>query len=289
MARILVTGAGGQLGGELSSAECTAGSVIVGLRRDQFDVTRASAVAAAIQAHEPDVVINCAAWTDVDGAETEHEEAFAVNATGPRLLARECARNEVRLIHLSSDYVFNGHSAEPIDEDEHPAPLSIYGRSKLAGEWEVRNAGPRHCIVRTSGLYGRDGPNFVLAILRHAAAAAEVHVVTDQVTAPTSTTDLARALLRLVELDVEGTFHLTNGGSTSWHGFAVETLARRGLTTRVEPVTLADIPRPAARPRYTVLDNRRWRSLGEPPLTHWRHALARYLAALPERDAAAVR
>lgn len=288
MARILVTGAGGQLGGELSSTECTAGTVIVALRREQLDVTKASTVAAAIQAHEPDVVINCAAWTDVDGAETQPEQAFAVNATGPRLLARECARSGVRLIHLSSDYVFDGRATEPIGENEQPAPLSIYGSSKLAGEWEVRNAGTRHCIVRTSGLYGRDGPNFVLTILRRAAGAAELHVVADQVTAPTSTTDLARALLRLVELDAEGTFHLTNGGSTSWHGFAVETLARRGLRARVEPVSLVDVPRAASRPRYTVLDNERWRRLGEPPLTDWRTALARYVAALPQRDAAPV-
>jgi dTDP-4-dehydrorhamnose reductase len=277
MARILVTGAGGQLGNELASLQCADGRAIVALTRAQLDITDPASVAAAFQDHQPDVVINCAAWTDVDGAETHPEAAFAVNATGPRVVARECSRCDARLIHMSTDYVFDGCSPEPIDEDEQPSPASVYGKSKLAGEWEVQNAAPRHCIVRTSGLYGRDGPNFVLTILRRAAADEELRIVADQVTAPTSTADLAGALLRLVALNAEGTFHLTNGGRTTWHGFVMEALAVRGLTRSVQAVTTADLHRPAARPQSTVLDNRHWRVLGEPPLPHWRHALARYL------------
>lgn len=289
MPRILVTGARGQLGGELAGIECADGTVIVALTRDQLDVTNESAVAAAMQTHQPHVVINCAAWTDVDGAESHPDAAFAVNAWGPRLLARACSRRGARLIHVSTDYVFDGRSSEPLDEDETPAPLSVYGRSKLAGEQEVRDAASGHCIVRTSGLYGREGPNFVLTILRRASEGAALRVVADQVTAPTATADLARALLRLAEREVGGTFHLTNGGSTSWYGFALEALAVCELRVPVTPVAMADGLRAAARPRCTLLDNRGWRDLGEPPLPHWRDALARYLATVRERRGAALR
>jgi dTDP-4-dehydrorhamnose reductase len=280
---ILVTGAGGQLGSELARADCAPGIAIVALSRAQLDITDASSVAAAIHTQQPDVVINCAAWTDVDGAETHAEAAFAVNATGPGVLATECARGNVRLIHMSTDYVFDGRSREPIAEDTEPSPLSTYGRSKLAGEWAVQKAAPNHCIVRTSGLYGRQGPNFVLTMLQRAAAQEQLRVVADQVTAPTWTADLAAALLRLVALNAEGVFHLTNAGSTSWHDFAVAAVSAAGYATPVYAMSMAEVNRPATRPQYSVLDNRHWRELGEAPLRGWRHALTDYVNEVGNR------
>lgn len=277
MTRILVTGAGGQLGSELARAERPQDTAIVALVHEQLDITDASSVAIAIQTHQPDVVINCAAWTDVDGAEAQLEAAFAINATAPGVLAAECARCSVRLLHLSTDYVFDGRSREPIDEDAEPSPLSGYGRSKLAGEWAVQKAAPRHCIVRTSSLYGRHGPNFVLTMLQRAGIGDEPRVVADQVTAPTWTADLARALLRLVALNAEGVFHLTNAGNASWYDFAVAAINAAGYKTPVHAMTMAELIRPAARPQYSVLDNRRWRELGEPALPAWRQALTNYV------------
>lgn len=283
MTRILVTGAGGQLGSELTHATPPEGTVITAPPESECDITDASSVARALHGHEPDVLINCAAWTDVDGAERHADAAFAVNATGPAVLATACARNGVLLVHMSTDYVFDGRSRDPIDEDTPPAPLSVYGRSKLAGEREVQIRSPNHCIVRTSGLYGRNGPNFVLAVLQRAAAGELLDVVADQSTSPTWTRDLARAVLRLIALDARGVVHLTNTGSTTWHGFAKAAVAATGLAVPVRETTLATRSAGAARPQHSVLENRRWRLLGQPPLPPWEAALAGYVAELRER------
>jgi dTDP-4-dehydrorhamnose reductase len=281
--RILVTGAAGMLGTDVCKAATDAGIEVLAYDRARLDITDTSAVEAAVRRVGPDVVINCAAWTDVDGAETHAEAAFAVNATGPGVLATECTRSNVRLIHMSTDYVFDGRSREPIAEDAEPSPLSTYGRSKLAGEWAVQKAAPDHCIVRTSGLYGRQGPNFVLTMLQRAAAQEQLRVVADQVTAPTWTADLAAALLRLVALNAEGVFHLTNAGSTSWHDFAVAAVSAAGYATPVYAMSMAEVNRPATRPQYSVLDNRHWRELGEAPLRGWRHALTDYVNEVGNR------
>lgn len=283
MTRILVTGAGGQLGSELARGGPPDGGMIISASESDCDITDASAVARALQRHEPDVLINCAAWTNVDGAESNPDSAFAVNATGAAVLATECARCDVLMVHLSTDYVFDGRSPDPIDEDAAPAPLSVYGQSKLAGEREVQGRCPRHCIVRTSGLYGRDGPNFVLTVLQRAVTGEPLSVVADQSTSPTWTCDLARAILQLIALDVNGIVHLTNTGSTTWHGFANAAVAAAGLSVPVAGTTLAAVSRGAARPQHTVLDNRRWRLLGQAPLPHWETALAGYVDELRAR------
>lgn len=283
MTRVLVTGAGGQLGSELTRAEPPTGTVITALPEGECDITDAASVARALDRHEPHALINCGAWTDVDGAERHPDAAFAVNATGPAVLAAACARSGVLLVHVSTDYVFDGRSLDPIDEDAEPAPLSVYGRSKLAGEREVQARSPRHCIVRTSGLYGRDGPNFVLTVLRRAAAGEPLDVVADQSTSPTWTCDLARAVLRLIALDATGIFHLTNAGSTSWHRFAEAAVVAAGLSVPVRETTLATAGRGAARPQHSVLANRRWRLLGQQPLPPWETALAGYVDELRSR------
>lgn len=281
--RLLITGAGGQLGSELADLARERGVPAVGLTRAELDVTDRTALSSALEAHRPEVVINCAAWTNVDGAETHREEAYATNATAPRLLAEECARRDVPLMHLSTDYVFDGTSAEPLDESASPAPLSVYGASKLAGEEAVRAVTARHQIVRTSGLYGRDGPNFILKVLQRAASGAELRVVTDQVTAPTWTAHLAPALLRLAGRGATGTFHLTSAGQTSWHEFATAALDYAGFAVPVRPITTAGLAAAARRPQHALLDNRAWRMLGEAPLPSWREALHGYVAELRAR------
>ena len=234
----------------------------------------------AIKATAPDVVINCAAWTRVDAAEDHEDEAEAVNGTGAGIVAAECAAAGVRLCHMSTDYVFDGTATEPIDEDAAPNPRSAYGRTKLHGEEAVRAACADHLIVRTSWLYGRRGPNFILTMLRLGAERSEVRVVDDQRGAPTWSGHLAPAVLRLNDIAPPGTYHLSNSGITTWHDLAVAAIRARGLATDVVAIATAEYPTPASRPAYSVLDNRRWRELGEPPLPTWQEGLNAYLSEL---------
>lgn len=283
MTKLLITGAGGQLGAELSLRTGAAGVAAVGLRRAELDITDRYAIARALDEVRPTALVNCAAWTEVDAAERHRDRAFAVNATAPGLLAEECARRGVVLVHVSTDYVFGGEVGEPIPESAAAAPQSVYGASKLAGEDAVRAVSGRHVIVRTSALYGRDGPNFVLSVLRQAATGAALRVVTDQVTAPTWTGHLAPALLRLLELGASGTYHLTGSGSASWYEFAVVAVRCARSRAPVRAITTADLTSAARRPHHSVLDNGRWRALGEPPLPLWTAALRDYVDELRDR------
>lgn len=278
--RILLTGGNGQLGRELADAATTAGHEVCSPTHPDCDITSAADVRRTLGDANPEVLINCAAWTRVDAAESESDAAFRVNALGPRVLAAECARRGVLLVQMSTDYVFDGSATSPIDEWQIPAPRSTYGASKLAGENEVRALAPRHQVVRTSWLYGRDGPNFVLTILRAAAERPQLRVVADQLGTPTWTGHLAPALLRVIARDLPGTFHLTNSGVVSWHGFAEAIVAAGGHSTEVTAITTAEYPTAAPRPSYSVLDNRVWRLLGESPLPDWRDGLSSYLASL---------
>lgn len=280
---LLVTGAQGQLGGDLLDAANRRGIPSAGTSLGTLDITDRTAVARALAEHRPDALINCAAWTNVDGAESHSDEAFAVNMKGASLLAEECAERDILLMHLSSDYVFDGASPSPICEDAVPAPLSVYGASKLAGEEAVRAVTGKHVIVRTSGLYGRDGPNFIVKLLHRAAGGAELRVVTDQVTSPTWTGHLAPALLRLLELGVTGTYHLTNSGSASWHEFAVHVVRQAGYVISVHPIATSDLAGAARRPKHALLDNGAWTALGELPLPPWTHAVRDYVAELRGR------
>ncbi|MBV8529472.1 MAG: dTDP-4-dehydrorhamnose reductase [Candidatus Dormibacteraeota bacterium] len=283
MPRLLISGAAGQLGGDLLDTATARGIPAVGFSHAALDITDRTAVARALDEQGPDAVINCAAWTNVDGAESHADRAFAVNLKGARLLAEECAQRDVLLMHLSTDYVFDGESPRPIPENAAPAPLSIYGASKLAGEEAVRAVSDNHVIVRTSGLYGRDGPNFLLKVLHRAARGEQLRVVTDQVTAPTWTGHLAPALLRLIEMHATGTFHLTNSGRTSWYEFAVSGLRTAGLASAVQPILSAELPASARRPQHAVLDNCAWLHAGEPALPTWSVALDDYIGELRRR------
>lgn len=281
--RLVILGAGGQLGSELR--ECAEARAVraVGLTRAECDITDAASIRSALDQHSADAVINCAAWTDVDGAESHAAEAFAINRDGPAALAAECARRNLLLVHLSTDYVFNGMGTAPIAETETPVPRSVYGSSKLAGEEAVREILDTHQIVRTSGLYGRDGPNFVLKVLRRAASGEELRVVSDQVTSPTWTAHLAPALLRLAERGDPGTYHLTNTGSTTWYALAQAALGSAGIDAPVTPIETSDLALAADRPRYSVLDNGAWLRLGEAPLPAWDSALRGYIDELARR------
>jgi dTDP-4-dehydrorhamnose reductase len=275
-----VLGTPGQLGGELVDEGARMGHEMIGVTQAECDITDAAAVDGVIRSHRPDAVVNCAAWTQVDAAETHEAEAELVNATGAGLVADVCAAAGIRCCYVSTDYVFDGTATAPIDEDAPTGPRSAYGRTKLHGEIAVRDRCPDHIIVRTSWLYGRQGPNFVLTMLRLAGERPEVRVVADQRGAPTWTGHLAPAMLRLLEVGSPGTYHLTNSGVTTWHGLALAAIRARGLTTEVVPITTAEYPTPATRPAYSLLDNRAWRDLGEPPLPAWEDGLRAYLASL---------
>ncbi|MEO8899594.1 MAG: dTDP-4-dehydrorhamnose reductase [Candidatus Dormibacter sp.] len=280
--RILVTGGNGQLGRELQDAARAAGHHVDATGRGDCDIADPDAVARTIASSDPEVIVNCAGWTKVDAAEDNLDAAYRSNAIGPRVLAAACAQRSLLLVQISTDYVFAGTADVPIDEWQQPAPQSAYGITKLAGENEVRSIARRHQVIRTSWLYGRDGPNFVLTMLRAAAAGRPLRVVADQLGGPTWTGHLAAGVLRLIERDVPGTYHLSNAGVTSWHGFATEIFVGAGIDADVAPIATAEYPTPAPRPAYSVLDNRACRLLGEPPMPPWQDGLRSYLAELAE-------
>jgi dTDP-4-dehydrorhamnose reductase len=277
--RWLVTGAGGMLGHDVAAALRAHGQPVTALSRADLDITDAAAVRAAVAGH--DIVVNAAAWTDVDGAETAYEAALAVNGAGAGHVAAACAATGARLIHPSTDYVFPGSASAPYPEDAPTDPVNAYGRSKLAGERAVLDAGGT--VVRTAWLYGAHGPNFVATMLRLADQRDTVDVVDDQRGQPTWSYALAT---RLVELGCSGAppgvYHGTASGETTWYGLARAVFAGAGLDpARVRPTTSARFPRPAARPAYSVLGHARWAAAGLPPLDAWEPMLHAYLASAP--------
>jgi dTDP-4-dehydrorhamnose reductase len=229
----------------------------------------------------PDWLVNCAGYTSVDQAETDPEAARLANAIGPEHLAAAARRAGVRLLHLSSDYVFDGRAARPYREDDPPAPLSVYGRTKLAGEQAVQTVLPgAHLIVRTQWLFGVGGPNFVATILRLARERPRLEVVNDQRGHPTYAADLATALWRLVACDARGVVHCANEGVATWFDVARATTAAAGLATPVAPCATSDLPRPAQRPAYSVLDCTRCATLLGASLRSWREPLGEYVRLL---------
>jgi dTDP-4-dehydrorhamnose reductase len=253
--KILVAGKGGQLARALGERRWPEGTQCVTLGRPDLDVTDEASVAAAVAAQAPDVIINAAAYTAVDRAETERDAAFALNEGGPRHLAREAARRGMALIHVSTDYVFGGAGARPWREDDAKAPQGIYAASKLAGEEAVREECARHVILRTSWLFAAQGRNFVRAMLERAASGAPVRVVDDQWGCPTPASDLADAIAAVAAAPGPfGTYHYCGEGAVTWHGFAAEIFARAGIQPALVPVTTAQYGAAAPRPAYSVLD-----------------------------------
>lgn len=273
--RLLVTGAGGMLGVAVVAAAQRLGHDVIALTRSDLDVTDAQAVRGTLQSAEAEAVVNCAAWTDVDGAESSEAAALAVNGAGAGNLAQAAAETRSRIVHVSTDYVFDGSKREPWLESDPVGPISAYGRTKLAGEEQVADATPEHAIVRTSWLFGAGGPNFVDTMLRLGGERDEVSVVTDQIGCPTWTGHLAGALVELAERrgDV-GVFHAAGTGACSWNELAVEVFHQAGVACRVLPTTTAQFPRPAQRPAYSVLGTERDPGVVLPP---WQEGVTAHL------------
>lgn len=285
--RALVVGAGGQLGTDLLGV---LGASATGLTRRDLDVTDGAAVRAAVGDWALAVrdlpgrmaVFNAAAWTDVDGAETAEDDAYAANTTAPAHLAIAAEAAGARLVHVSTDYVFAGDATAPYEVDAPTNPRSAYGRTKLAGEQAVLAAGPHSYVVRTAWVYGATGGNFVKTMARLERERDTVSVVDDQRGSPTWSLDLARGLVSLVrEGTAPGVYHATNTGETTWYGLARAVFEELGADPdRVRPCTSADFPRPAPRPAYSVLSDLEWREAGLTPLPPWRVALTAAFATV---------
>jgi len=274
MTRWLVTGAEGQMGTDLMQA--LQGEKVIGWGHKDLDLTDGYAVRRALHAAAPDVVLNAAGYTDVDGAETDPEAAGAVNMRGPGVLAAACGEYGTILVHPSTDYVFAGDATRPYKVSDTVGPQSTYARTKEAGEVGVRSAMRKHYIVRTSWLYGAGGDNFVKTMARLERERDTVKVVDDQHGSPTWAAELVERLLELATSGVPwGTYHCTGGGATTWYGLARAVFEELGADPdRVKPCSTAEMPRPAHRPAYSVLSNESWETVGLTPMSPWREALA---------------
>jgi dTDP-4-dehydrorhamnose reductase len=304
--RVLLTGAGGQVGTELARALAGRAEIVAHDHRS-LDLADASALAAAVREAKPAIILNAAAYTAVDKAESEERTAIAVNATAPGILAEEAKRCGALLVHYSTDYVFDGTQQHPYVEDDATAPLGVYGRTKLEGERAVAAAGCDHIILRTSWIYAPHGRNFMLTMLRLAQSQRELRVVADQHGAPTSARDLARGTLQVLHgsgaklepaalaraREASGVYHASAGGETTWHGFAQQIFSdwawrRHGafVAPRVHAIATRDYPTPAQRPAYSVLSNAKLGRAFGVHLPPWRAGLADVLDALALEQAA---
>jgi dTDP-4-dehydrorhamnose reductase len=300
--KILLIGKNGQVGADLAARLPAIGD-LVALDRRQLDLTRPEEIRRAIREHQPSLIVNAAAYTAVDKAESEETLAHAINAEAPALMAEEAKKIGAALVHFSTDYVFDGSKNTPYAEDDPPNPINAYGRTKLAGEDGIRASGVPHLIFRTSWVYATRGRNFLLTILRLASQQEELRIVRDQIGAPTSSQEIARATVEVLgrltrERDIAsalahsgGTYHMTAAGATNWHEFALAILeeasrlpprtpwfaaATGGLplvTRRVVPITTSEYPTPARRPAYSILSNSRLEESFGIHLTDWRAQL----------------
>jgi dTDP-4-dehydrorhamnose reductase len=282
MTALLVIGAQGQLGTDFTALASSTVDGLLGLDVDELDITDGQqvrdAVAGFAEHHRDVVVLNFAAYTAVDAAETDVDAAYAVNAVGPGLLAAACGASGVPLVHVSTDYVFPGVASRPYEVDDPTGPRSAYGRTKLVGERAVLSSTAQAYVVRTAWMYGAAGSNFVKTMMELERTRETISVVDDQVGSPTWSADLAGGLLELalaVHRVPPGVLHCVNAGSTSWYGFARAVFAELGADpSRVLPCTSAEFPRPAPRPAYSVLSTSSWTAAGLTPLRPWRDALA---------------
>ena len=279
--KVLVTGAGGMLGRDVIAACRRRGAEVVPLGHAELDISDGPEVDDVISAVRPDVVVNCAAWTDVDGAESHEPEATRLNSQAAGVLSMAAAEVGAAILHPSSDYVFDGARRSPYVESAHPNPLSAYGRSKLAGETSVAVANRKHFVVRSSWLFGAGGRNFVETMLQLAARQPEVLVVSDQVGCPTYTVHLAEGIARLIEGQAYGIHHMAASGSCSWYEFAQEIFDQSGVECRVMAATTEMLARDAPRPPYSVLESERPDAIRLPT---WREGLSQYLRERESRS-----
>lgn len=275
--KVLITGSNGQLGLELSKQlHVISGYDVIKTDRENLNILDFKSVNDAITRENPDIVINCAAHTAVDLCENDIENAYKINALGPRNLAIACEKIGSKFVQVSTDYVFDGSGNRPYREDDMTCPNSIYGTSKLMGEQFTKEFCSKYFIVRTAWLYG-NGNNFVKTMLKLAETNTELNVVDDQVGSPTSTVDLARAIIELMNTEYYGTYHGTCEGQCSWYDFAKKIFELKNIDIKVNPVTSEEFKRPAPRPAYSVLDNFMFKLVGLNSFRNWEESLEEYL------------
>ena len=275
----LITGAAGLLGREMKARLGETGWRVVAMPRTALDITSEDDVLSAIEAACPDLLINCAATADVDRCEVDADWAYAINERGPAILARACRQFGVEIVHVSTDYVFDGSKEGFYTQEDVPQPLSVYGQSKVAGEVAVREATSRCYIVRTSWLFGVGGKNFGSRVIQNAREGAPIKGVTDQTSIPSYAPDVSARIEEIVTLGVHGLYHVTSTGPASWFEFARAALALAGLgDTEIEPVRRADLNQRAPRPHNTAMKCLLSEKLGLEPLRHWRDALVEFVA-----------
>lgn len=276
--KVLVTGAGGMTGAQLVRLSRERGWDVAAASHEDLDISDFAAVEERFARERPDIVFNAAAYTAVDKAEEAVEDAMSVNSSGAANVARAASRCGAGIVHISTDYVFDGSATVPYRPDDTPAPLNVYGESKLAGEIGVRDECETHIIVRTSWVYSSEGKNFVLTMLKAAAEGRELKVVNDQTGSPTSSSDLAAALIcagdkLLRDKEVAGTYHFSNSGKTTWYDFAREIFRIRGISPQIQPISTADFKTAARRPKWSVLDCTSFDKTFGAPRRSWKAAL----------------
>ena len=276
--KILITGAYGMLGSDLR--EVLKNHELIATGSKDLDITDEDKVIDFITENSPEIVINAAAYTAVDDCETNYDHAYAVNATGPKNLAVACSKLDIPLIHISTDYVFDGSKRTPLVEDDKIGPQSAYGKTKLEGERFIQANTDKYFILRTAWLYGIHGGNFVQTMLNLSQEHDEITVVNDQIGSPTFSYDLAMAISNLFDSEKYGIYHLTNDGECSWYDFARDIFELSKIDVKVIPVSTEEFPRPAPRPHYSVLSNEKWIKAGFPPMRNYKQALNEYLALL---------
>ena len=281
--KILITGANGLLGHELSSL--LKDHTLILLSHSQLDISDSESVNKQIDSSSPDIIINSAAYTQVDACETNYDLAFQSNAIGPKNLAIKCKQLGIPLIHISTDYVFEGNEKKnsPLLEDDKLGPKTVYGKTKLEGEKMVQENCEKYFILRTAWLYG-EGKNFVKTMLSLSKKNKELKVVNDQIGSPTYAKDLAKAIKEIIEKksDKYGIYHVTNKGEVSWYEFAKKIFEIKNIEIKVNPCTSEEFPRPAPRPHYSVLSNQKWIDAGFTPMRDYEEALNEYLNSLKD-------
>ncbi|PLR82595.1 dTDP-4-dehydrorhamnose reductase [Bacillus sp. V33-4] len=277
---VVVTGVQGQLGYDVVKELEKKNHQVYGTDRSQLDITSEADVNAFIDEVKPDAIIHCAAYTNVDRAEEDKETAYNVNALGTQFLAQAAKKSGAKMLLVSTDYVFDGTADKPYETDHPTKPLGVYGETKLAGEQLLTEILDEYFIVRTAWVFGINGHNFVKTMLRLGEERGEVGVVHDQVGSPTYTPDLAKFLVELIETTKFGVYHATNSGECSWYEFAVEIFKQAGMDVKVNPLTTDQFPRPASRPKYSILSKKKIEEQGLKMLPDWKKALSEYLQEL---------
>lgn len=287
MNRVLVTGASGQLGQELADIQAEFPGLELELYgHSELDITSPDSINQVLATREYDYVINGAAYTAVDKAETDVEQAFAVNETGARLLAEACKARGIKLVHVSTDFVFDGQLSRPYNEHDSTNPLGVYGASKHAGEVAILETDPSAVIIRTAWLYSSYGANFVKTMRRLGAERDSLNVIYDQLGSPTYARDLARDILKAIEngkMDTaSGVYHYTNEGVASWYDFAVAVMSLSDIACNVQPIRTEEYPTPSKRPAYGILDKKKFKTHFETQLPHWQESLAACIAKIEQ-------